>query len=141
MGDFGDQECKKICRQVIRDLQAMDFATMPEVKISGDDSVLANTWDEICVQMQSEKFTCWDIYETTIDASLMNLIESLPEYIAQSIWLKTNQGFDWHYDNPDKDEDEAPYSIEDIRDYILNKYILYEAEKYSNKRIRKYLNR
>ena len=44
----------RIARKAIHDLQQMT------VTMSGDDSGLKNTWDEICVQIQQEESFFWD---------------------------------------------------------------------------------
>lgn len=129
---IAEKECTKICRRVIRNIQAMTDGLQ-----SGDDSGLTNIWDEFCVQVQSEHSMFYDLYEETILMTLRYMIEPLPAYIAQSIWLQTVEGSDWAWDN--KDTKQAPYCVEDIRDYIFREYIFAEADRWSNQRIRVYL--
>jgi len=119
--------------------------------LSGDDSPLENTWDEICVQRQSEDSFCWDVYEQTIRATIRYDIESLPGHEPQAIWLQTDQGIDWTFDFDNEDEEQAPIvdfdnedkkqapiDYDEIEDYLLQ-YILQSAESWSNARIREYL--
>jgi hypothetical protein len=42
---FADNQCKQITRRVIS--QLMKCTDL----LSGDDTILTNTWDEICVQL------------------------------------------------------------------------------------------
>ena len=46
---LADLECKRVSRKVIRNLQRLT-----EGMQSGDDSVLANVWDEVCVQVRGK---------------------------------------------------------------------------------------
>src|SRR5687768_8240623 len=88
--------CEQICRRAIRLLQKMDC------KLSGDDSELQNLWEEICVQVQFEQSVCWEVYLETIQACVQNDVEELPNYVRVAIWLQTDAGWDWSYDNPDE---------------------------------------
>ena len=47
---IGDRALDLAVRRTVRELQALRDTVLP-----GDDSGLANAWDEICVQVQSEK--------------------------------------------------------------------------------------
>lgn len=53
---------KRIARRVILGLQRMHHT------LSGDDSELVTTWDEICVQVQYEQSFFWDAYDETVRA-------------------------------------------------------------------------
>lgn len=73
---LADLECKRLSRKVIRGLQKMT-----EGMQSGDDSVLANVWDEVCVQVQGQEFVMWDVYLDTISSVIVG---HLSESIARS---------------------------------------------------------
>lgn len=133
IAEVAETACKRICKRAIHDLQSITDAI-----VSGDESPLENTWDEICVQRQGEDFICWDVYEQTIRATIRYDIESLPDHEAQAIWLQTDQGIDWRYDFDNEDEERAPIVYDEIEDYMLQ-YILESAESWSNARIREYL--
>jgi hypothetical protein len=47
---------QRIAHKVIAELQLMTD------KLSGDDSELETTWDEICVQVQGEESIFWECY-------------------------------------------------------------------------------
>jgi hypothetical protein len=123
-----------MCRRAIRSLQGIINA-----KLSGDDSVLAETWDEVCVQVQYEHWSAWDAYEETIRATIRHDIESLPQHDAQAIWLQTDQGFDWARGN--EGNMQPLVCDDDIEDYMLREFVLAKAGSWSNARIRKYVYR
>ncbi|MFO8013106.1 MAG: hypothetical protein R6X20_07355 [Phycisphaerae bacterium] len=135
--DLAESTCGRICRRAIRALQDIDFAKQPDAKLSGDDSVLANTWDEICVQVQHEKSFFWEAYEDTMLATIQHDVECLLTHEAQAIWLQTYAGEDWAHEHGN--EGEVPVCNEEIEHYVLRNYVLSEADSWSNPRIRKYL--
>jgi hypothetical protein len=51
-------DISKIVRSVIIDFQKIDAVVLT----SGDGSLLANYWDEIYVQMQTEAYSNWTLY-------------------------------------------------------------------------------
>src|SRR5687768_9725323 len=83
-------------RRTIRELQALK-----EAILSGDDSGLTNTWDEICVQVQFEQSFQWSVYEETAKMLLQRQLEALPILDISAAWLRTDAGFDWVVDNPE----------------------------------------
>ena len=129
---LADAECARVCRTVIRGLQRMRGAMM-----SGDDSGLANTWDEICVQVQSQDSIFCEAYEDTMRAFLREQIEKLPAHVRQAIWLQTYEGDDWATEN--EGEEQCTHCIEDIEEHVFANYLLAEAATWSNPRIREYL--
>jgi hypothetical protein len=58
--EVANQASRRIARKVTAVLQRMKDT------LSGDDSGLETTWDEICVQVQYEESVLWDIYDTTV---------------------------------------------------------------------------
>lgn len=123
-----------ITRKVIAALQRMTDCTL-----FGDDSELKNVWDEVCVQVQFEESLFWDVYEETIDAIIQGEVEHLDRHILQALWLQTDRGDDWAMDN--EKEENPPCVIDDIVDFIRNEYVLSEAGRWTNARIRTHLER
>jgi hypothetical protein len=112
---------------------------MKEGMQSGDDTPIKNIWDEVCVQIQSELSVMWDAYLETINAIISQEVIKLDSAIKQAIWLQTDGGMDWEFD--DERSEEVPYIEDDITDYITHNYLLSKAADWSNSRINKYLNR
>jgi len=129
-----DQAARRIARKVVAALQKMDDT------MSGDDSELETTWDEICVQVQYEQSFYWDAYDQTVRSILAGHVAELPKHEREAIWLQSNAGNDW--DCKDAEDREAyPVSDDDIVDYLANEYVYEEAGRWSNARIRAYLDR
>jgi hypothetical protein len=133
--DLADCTAKRVTRRAILALRRMtDYLG------SGDDSELKNTWEEICVQVQFEQSVMWDAYEQTMCAFLAGEVELLRTHEREALWLQTPQGEDWDCeDNTDRD----PYPVfnDDIVRYLLQAHLLAEAGRWSNPRIRVYLDR
>lgn len=130
---IAERACARISGSTIRALQKLT-----DCRLSGDDTILKNIWDEVCVQMQSEESFAWDAYLETIKAHITYEVERLPRPEKEAIWLQTSQADDW-----DAEQEETPTSVpichDDITEYILNDYVLRKASDYQNKRIEKYL--
>lgn len=75
---------RRITRKVIADLQRM------ELTLSGDDSELKTTWDEICAQVQYEQSFAWDAYDETVKTLVGGYVSDLPtherEYPLVTSW-------------------------------------------------------
>jgi hypothetical protein len=142
-----DESCERICQKVIKALQGMK-----EANLSGDDSGLENSWDEICVQVQGEESFSSDAYQDTALQFIHAEVKLIPSMDAQAIWLQTDNGFDWANDvdeSNNTDGDSAanktdntlpPANDDDIENYILKEFVLREAGNWSNSKIRKYLD-
>lgn len=126
--------CKRITRSTIRWLQNID------VKLSGDDSELANPWDEICAQVQYEQSVCWDVYQESIESYVAGEVAALQSFESEAIWLQTPQGEDWSFED-ELSRELHPVVDNDIVAYIVSDYILREAGRWSNPRIRAYIDR
>lgn len=124
---------ERIVRKVIKELCQMD------VTLSGDDSGLINTWDEICVQIQFEQSHSWDDYDETVRAIVSGYVQEMSAYEREAIWHQTDNGIDWHCDEP---EDRRPHhDVEtDAAQYITDT-VYSEASNWSNKRIRAFSDR
>nr|WP_287935639.1 hypothetical protein [Algoriphagus sp.] len=121
---------KEISGKCIKDLQESKNT------LSGPDTGLINTWDEICAQIQGEYSFHWDTYEDTVELFIQPYLEKLNPYERFAIWLQTDEGMRY-----DEDEDKEPeiYSFAVLR-YVKG-HIFQQAGKWSNQRIRKYLER
>jgi len=131
---LAEHKAKHITRRTIAALQRLT-----DCKLSGDDSVLANTWDEICAQVQGEESYAWDVYVETMKAILAGDVEELASYEREALWLQTNQGSDWDCED-EKAREPYPICNGDIVEYLLSDYVLTAADGWSNTRIRAYLD-
>ena len=125
--------CTRVAGRVVQLLQRTT-----EGMQSGEGSVLANLWDEVCIQVQGEESIFWDVYLEVIEQYIAQEIRLLDEVAMHAIWLQTSNGFDWAFDQ-EGDVECVPCDRRDIVNHILNEYILSRAADYSNRRIRKYL--
>ena len=112
---------------------------------SGDDSGLENVWDEICVQVQDQESVVWDAYEDTVRMLIRSDLKHLSALEREAIWLQTDRGFDWWYDQDNPDEQQSndgdatpPVCLDDIAEFVLKK-ILNRAANWSNPRIRAFI--
>jgi len=128
------QAAQRITRKVVAALQRMN------ITLSGDDSGLKTTWDEICVQVQYEESFAWEVYDETVRGIVDEYVRELPKHEREALWLQTEEGIDWLYEETE-DRDRNPIVEDDIIAYLANKYVYAEAEEWSNARIRSFLER
>jgi len=124
----------RLARKVIKMLQSIKWT------LSGDDSELKTTWDEICVQVQYEKSFYWDAYDSTVRQHVAAYLDDLSKNEHEAIWLQTSAGFEWLLDEPEERES-TPIVDDEIVDYVIHEYIYREADRWSNARIRKFIER
>jgi hypothetical protein len=129
-----EKAARHITRKVITALQGMTDT------LSGDDSELKTTWDEICVQRQSEESLSWDAYDETVLAIVRGQIATLLKHEREAIWLQTDAGIDWNCEEPD-DRELHPVFDDDIVAWLTNEYVYAKATNWSNDRIRAYIER
>jgi hypothetical protein len=127
-----DQLCKTLAKKVVADLKEMTDLGF------GDESGLANVWEEICVQRQGEESAAWYAYEETVRV----LIEAHLEYLSQSarraIWLETDHGLDWRLrDNIVGIE--PPICEDEIIEYVASHHVYLQADDFTNDRIAAFL--
>lgn len=134
VGAVAQLAARRIARKVITDLQRMKHT------LSGDDSELKTTWDEICAQVQDEQSFAWDAYDETVKATVGGYVCDLPLHEREAIWLQTEPGIDWDCEEPET-RDTYPVVDDDITEYITNEHIYAEAGRWSNARIRSYIER
>lgn len=132
LDSMAKEAVKRLVRCVILELQRM------RELLSGDDSGLANVWDEICVQKQSEESFLWDAYDDTVRATVEKVLEKVSITEVQAIWLQTDEGEDWLVDNDEEDSD-IPWFQDDVVEYIMQE-VYGVAANWSNRRIRRYLD-
>lgn len=124
---FALERVSKIVSQIIRQLQRF------KITQSGEDSGLENTWDEICVQLQGEYSFHWDVYEETFFNLVQEKVNKLASHEQLAIWLQTSYG-------EDEDDLESKYDPSEVCHHIKS-IIFQKAGDWSNKKIRKYLER
>ncbi len=130
---FADEIVNRISNRVIRYLRTITTT------LSGDDSPLKNSWEEICVQVQFEQSICWDVYTYTIDLAIEGEVEELQEHELAAIWFQTLDGEEWGFtDGSDREE---PYMDRQAVVAVIRERVLSEANSYTNARIRKYIDR
>jgi hypothetical protein len=128
---LAESTCKSVCNAVITELQGI------KTTLSGADSELTSAWEEICVQMQSETSIYWEsAYVPTILQCITAEINKLPKATLKAIWLQTEQG-----GHQDDEADSPPINNEDIKDYIMNHYVLPAAEDDESPNVQDFLAR
>ena len=128
------QAIQRLTRKAVADLQRMKHT------LSGDDSELKTTWDEICAQVQYEHFFAWEVYDQTVRAVVEGLVADLPQHEKQAIWLQTDAGFDWDCEEP-ASRRSNPVTEDDIVEYVTSEHDYAEAGKWSNARVRAFIER
>lgn len=101
---------------------------------------LGSVWEEICVQVQGEQSLIWEAYLDTAESFVRPEVDALTKHERLAIWLVTEAGWDWLYDNwEQKDGDEtAPVNDIEIVEFLMSR-LLEEAGAFDNKRIRHFL--
>jgi hypothetical protein len=117
-------------------------ATLQQMKdtLSGDDSELKTTWDEVCAQVQFEKSIFWNSYDDTVRALVEAQLGKLSKHEREAIWLQSDAGIDWNC----KEMDEGtlqPVSDDDIADWVTEEQVYEDAANWSNARIRAFVER
>jgi len=130
ISNIADRECKNVCTKTISTLQGMNDGMQ-----SGDDTPLESLWDEICIQVQYRQSVFYDAYLATITTTISQKLTGVDEHLKQAIWLQTDQGWDWGYDNKESEDDVPSFLDGDIAEYILHEYVLREAADWSSDEI------
>lgn len=125
---------RRVARKAMTNLQRMKHT------LSGDDSELTTTWDEICVQVQSEGSIYWDAYDETVRQIVSHCVADLDNHERAAIWLQTKVGIDWECEEAEERE-VNPAIDDDIVDYVTSEYLYAEAGRWSNHRIREFIER
>ena len=137
VGDLAEALCKRMANQVRAELQGANHRGM-----SGPDSVLQNTWDEICVQLQWEESVMWDAYEETVKAVVGGLVAELSRYELEAIWLQTGEAWDSDDSGEELPEGKRPgVYVEAVEQYVIKDYVYPMASDWSNSQIRAYFDK
>jgi hypothetical protein len=80
----------RVARESIAELESMTETT--------SNSELETIWEEICVQVQHEQSVFWDAYDDIVWSMIRGRVDDLPKYQREAIWLQTDAGFDWRYE-------------------------------------------
>lgn len=129
---FAGEIAKKVTKKTILALQRMPYT------LSGDDSGLTTTWDEICVQIQGEESYHWNMYDLTVRSLVEYDVFQLKHFEQLALWIQTEAYDSWESEKQD-DEQFPPIFEGDIVDYLLTEHIYSEAMEWTNAKIRKYL--
>jgi hypothetical protein len=129
-----DGAIKRILRRIISDLRRMHQT------LSGDDSGLKTTWDEICAQLQWEQSHSWELYDETVRVIVSSHVEELPVHEWEAVWLQTEAGSEWCSEDP-ADRDANPVNSDDIVNHVTTEFVYDEARNWTNDRIRSYIER
>lgn len=130
-----DQAAKRISNKVIPLFQYMG------VTLIGQGSELKTAWDEVCVEIQGGQSLEWDVYDETTQDFIRGIISEWPGYELQAIWLQTDAGQAWQSEDEDTREPDPGIYVDDIIAYIANEYVYRAASRWSNRRIRAFLDR
>ena len=119
-----------------RVIEQLESVNEDNFLLSGDDSGLKNTWEEICVQAQGEGSFHWNVYEEVIGNFIVSELEKQPAAIQ--ILLSYVGSIDSEFEYR---EDEDPYvifqeaAIKEVTDHIMM-----TAGYYENENISRYLD-
>ena len=106
---------------------------------SGDVSGLKTVWDEVCVQVQYEEAILWDAYDLTVRSFIEAYVEDLKRHEQAAFWLQTDQSADSDCEETE-DRDDDPVFNGDVVDYVVKDYVYSKAGRWSNKRIRVFID-
>ena len=131
--EMADRITERSVNRCLRRLQALRDGLQ-----LGEDTGLISIWDEVCVQVQTERTIVWWAYESTIRSIVMGELEDLEAYELKAVWLETPPGENWA---ADEGVSERPvYCLDDIEDHIYGA-LLAKAANFSNARIRAFIDR
>jgi hypothetical protein len=72
VSDLAEVVCKRIARQT-----RMALTKLTDCRLSGEDSPLKNSWEEICVQCQGEESIFGSAYEDTTRSFVRQFVQKL----------------------------------------------------------------
>ena len=122
--DYLNGEFSRIAKAVVRDLQGI------KTTFSGEDSVLENAWDDICVQRQGEESFLQDAYDDTVRQCISWRLNKLPRDLRSFMWFEADTT---------GAEDVSEYDADELTDHIAGAFVYQLAESHSNRRIERYL--
>lgn len=77
---------------------------------SGDDTCLENNWEEYCIQVQYEESIAWNAYMDYIESLFKRFFEELPKEQQFTLWLESEDGQDWYWEENNRTRDDFEYS-------------------------------
>jgi hypothetical protein len=131
LSTFAEEIGQKVGRRTIIQLQRLSCGMQ-----SGDDSGLANIWDEICVQAQGEESVSWESYLDLMRKLIEQQLSKLKPHEVGALWLQTPEGERWSEE--DHRADKRSIHLGDVVEHVLETYVLSAACDWENSRIRKY---
>jgi hypothetical protein len=131
-----DNAIARVCNRARRTL-----ITMPASGLAGDDCGLRNVWDELCVQLQYDQSPDWWAFEITVRQVIEGVMLDLAGHEKLAIWLDTDQGRDWQWEDEDKRESPPNVDDQDVALYIQRSHLYPMAKEWSNTRIRNFIQR
>jgi hypothetical protein len=91
------------------------------------DCELNNLWEEICVQVQTDQWSGWDLLEKYVESQCYLILEQQPDFIQQILSFEFLEN------------DEISICVDEINEKL--KTALFQvAMNYANRKIEKYLN-
>jgi len=133
LAKFADEIAKWITRRTISRFQRM------KETLAGEWNGLGNVWDEICVQVQFEPSSFWDVYDDTVRSVVSSYVEALKEHEKNALWFQTGKGLDWLYRLEGYVNEIPPVIDDEITEWLVNVYVYGEAARWLNSRIREYV--
>lgn len=127
---FAEPICEAVADEVISELKQMKGDCL----LSGDDSPLKNTWEEVCVQVQGDESVYWDAYETTVRTMIAQHVNGMAEHERLAIWYQTEDRQEWWLESVEDREVEAPVDDGAVISHI-EKIVYSKAEDFSNENI------
>jgi len=129
---IAEPACRRIARRVRLDLQRFPHTNG---LILGDASPLINGWEELCGLVQGETgIYAWSVYQDMVQIAVEDNVAKLKQRELEAIWLLTDKALDF-------DEARPPIDESAVVDHIIQNYVYKLADKWSNPRIREYLDR
>lgn len=154
MGDIQDNLIRVYAKKAADEITRKSICAMQRITdtLSGEDSGLANAWDEFCVQVQNEDSCFRDAYDETLYQIVSQYVEALPTCDLRALWLQTDRGWDWLWEiqhpaetelenGSRQDMPQIPCDSDDVVNDIINTYVLPRAESYSNRKINKFIEK
>ncbi|MCC6983613.1 MAG: hypothetical protein IT535_10120 [Bauldia sp.] len=124
----------RISNRVIRQLHRVRDT------LSGDDSGLESAWDEICVQVQLGPSVLWDAYDETVRSLVAGFLSILPEEEKNALRFSAIRFRESIGLNTGQDGGTSVWE-EDVVTYITTDFVYADASRWSNSRIRAYIDR
>lgn len=107
--------------------------TPKEAMSTDPESGLKNVWDEVCVQVQDEKFDSWELLDEMVGSISEDKYSELPYPLQYALAFKACYQYDVDYDP----ETSYPSLVADLIKEEVYKY----AMNYENRQILEYLER